>query len=193
MFYFTSDLHFGSEDTIKFDKRPFKNAKVFQNHIIKMWNRMLNEEDTLYIIGDFVDYHEETKDKCMKMLSLVKKIKPKVKLILGNNEERIINNLFDGNFEEFRKYCVSLGFEDVGKEEEIHINMIPFNLVHKPKHHKDTMLNLFGHSHKAIGLYKPYGFNIGCDLNNYEPYSEEDIMILLDKKEKYWDKDSNLL
>ena len=193
MFYFTSDLHFGSEDTIKFDKRPFKNHKVFKAKILKIWNTLLSNEDTLYVIGDLVDYHEETKDKVLKELKVVKKINAKVKLILGNNEERIVDNLFNGDFEVFRRYCIELGFEDVRKEEEIHINMIPFNLVHKPKHHKDGMLNLFGHSHKALGLYKPYGFNIGCDLNNYEPYSEDDIMVLLEKKEKYWDKDSNLI
>ena len=193
MFYFTSDLHFGSEDTIKFDKRPFKNSKVFKSKILKIWNTLLSSEDTLYVIGDLVDYHHETKDKVLKELKVVKKINAKVKLILGNNEERIVNNLFNGDFESFRKYCIELGFEDVRKEEKIHINMIPFNLVHKPKHHRDDMLNLFGHSHKALGLYKPYGFNIGCDLNNYEPYSEDDIMVLLEKKEKYWDKDSNLI
>ena len=54
------------------------------------------------------------------------------------------------------------------------------------------MLNLFGHSHKAMGLYKSFGFNIGCDLNNYNLYSEDDIMFLLGKKSKFWDKDENL-
>ena len=54
------------------------------------------------------------------------------------------------------------------------------------------MLNLFGHSHKAMGIYKSFGFNVGCDLNNYMPYSENDIIYLLQKKQEFWDKDENL-
>lgn len=67
-----------------------------------------------------------------------------------------------------------------------------FYLIHKPKQHKENVLNLFGHSHRAIGLYKPFGFNIGCDLNHFRLYSEKDIQHLLNMKEKYWDKDDNL-
>jgi len=193
MLYFTSDLHFGSESTIKFDKRPFKNSKQFQHTIIKKWNKIMTKEDTLYVIGDFTDYHDDTKDISLEQLSLVKKIKANVILILGNNEERIVKKVFDNNFNEFKKHCMSLGFKDVLQKLDITINNIPFHLVHKPKEKKEGILNLFGHSHKALGLYKPYGFNIGCDLNNYEPYSEKDIMILLEKKEKYWDSDTNLL
>jgi len=193
MFYFTSDLHFGSENTIKFDKRPFKNAKVFQSKIIKSWNKIIKKEDTLYVIGDFIDYHEDTKDKCLETLEIVKKVKSNVILILGNNEERVIKNLFNNEFEKFKTHCISLGFKNIMTDYDITINNIPFHLVHKPKDRKEGILNLFGHSHKAIGLYKPYGFNIGCDLNNYQPYSEKDILNLLKKKEDYWDKDINLL
>lgn len=193
MYYFTSDLHFGSEETITFDNRPFKNAKQFQNKTIQTWNKMMNKEDTLFVIGDFLDYHDDTKDNWKSTLNLIKKIKPKVVLILGNNEERVIKYIFNENYEEFKKYCLSIGFHDIQQTQDITINKIQFHLVHKPKNKKDNMLNLFGHSHKAIGLYKPYGFNIGCDLNNYKPYSEKDIMILVEKKEKYWDKDTNLL
>ena len=193
MLYFTSDLHFGSDSTIKFDKRPFKNSKHFQKRVIKRWNKLLNKDDTLYVIGDFIDCHEDTEDTCLNNLKLVNKIKTNVILILGNNEERIIKHIFNNNFEEFKTHCISLGFKDVLKDITITINNIPFFLVHKPKNRKENILNLFGHSHKALGLYKPYGFNIGCDLNNYDPYSENDIMTLVDKKETYWDKDINLI
>ena len=53
-------------------------------------------------------------------------------------------------------------------------------------------MNLFGHSHRAIGLYTPYGFNVGCDLNHFRLYSENDIAHLLYMKNEYWDKDANI-
>ena len=97
MQFFTSDLHFGSEETIKLDKRPFKNANDFEKKIIKNWNKSTQKDDMIFIIGDFVDCHSDSDESCVKMLSLVKKIKAKVTLILGNNESRIIKYYFDNN------------------------------------------------------------------------------------------------
>lgn len=192
MRFFSSDLHFGSDQTIKFDKRPFKNWNAFTKYITKTWNKQAGKDDVIYIIGDFVDCHDENNFACVNILNLVKKFKAKVVLIVGNNEERIIKYFFNNSFDEFKKYCISLGFFDVRKDDIIEINGIKFYLTHKPKNHNENMLNLFGHSHKAMGLYKSFGFNIGCDLNNYMLYSENEILELLDKKLKYWDKDENL-
>ena len=192
MKFFTSDLHFGSDDTIKLDKRPFKNSKIFEKQTIKSWNKVAGKNDIIFVIGDLVDCHSKDNRSCVEKLSLVKKVKAKIFLILGNNEERIIKYFFDNDFESFRNYCLSIGFLDVKKEEDLSICSQSFHLVHKPKHRKEGVINLFGHSHKAMGLYKSFGFNIGCDLNNYQLYSERDIQFLLDKKQTYWDKDENL-
>lgn len=192
MIFFTSDLHFGGEETIVSDLRPFKNAKEFAKQAIKNINKLTQKEDVLYVIGDFIDCHSETKRSCLDWLSYVKKIKSKVVLILGNNEKRMIKYFFENDTNKFKDYCLSLGFYDVKENDYIKIESTEFYLTHKPKDCKVGMLNLFGHSHKGMGIYKSFGFNIGCDLNNYRPYSELDIKQLLLKKEKYWDKDENL-
>lgn len=192
MKFFISDLHFGSDDTIKFDNRPFKNSRNFIAFSIKEWNKMAKVDDVIYVIGDFVDCHSNADKNCLRNLSIVKKIRAKVVLILGNNEKRIIKYFFNDDFDKFRAYCLNLGFQDIKLSDIIEINGSKFFLVHKPKDYNPNMLNLFGHSHKAMGIYKSFGFNIGCDLNNYRLYSEKDISNLLIKKNKYWDKDENL-
>ena len=192
MKFFTSDLHFGSDETIKSDMRPFKSSKQFEKVTIKKWNKITKKDDIIYVVGDLVDCHSENDKNCVKLLSVVKKIKAQVILILGNNEERIIKYYFDNDLDKFKSYCLGLGFLDVKQCDTVDISGTTFYLTHKPKNHKPEMLNLFGHSHKAMGLYKSFGFNIGCDLNNYQLYSESDILHLLNKKQKYWDKDENL-
>ena len=192
MKYFTSDLHFGSEETIKFDDRPFKNAKSFIRHTIKTWNKQAKKNDIIYVIGDLVDCHDETDNSYLKYLKIVKKIKSKMILILGNNEKRIIKYHFNNDFKLFKEHCLSIGFFDVKESEIINVENNQFYLVHKPKDYNKEMLNLFGHSHKAMGLYKTFGFNVGCDLNNYRLYGEKDILNLLEKKSAFWDKDENL-
>ena len=46
--------------------------------------------------------------------------------------------------------------------------------------------------HRTGGIYKPFGLNIGCDLNHYKLYSEDDIFFMLELKETYWNKDKHL-
>ena len=123
---------------------------------------------------------------------LVKKIKAQVVLIMGNNEDRVVKYFFNNNFEKFREYCISVGFKDVFKNLFVTIKGKEFYLTHKPINYKKDVMNLFGHCHRAMGIYKPFGFNIGCDLNHFRVYSEDDVESLLNMKEVYWDRDKNL-
>ena len=193
MYYFTSDLHFGDDGTVKFDMRPFKNSKEFDKYVIKTWNKQANKNDTIYVIGDFVDCDKNGNDESWrKTLEYVKKVKANVVLILGNNEERVVKNYFNGNFSEFRNYCLNLGFKEVYENTVVHFLDRDFYLTHKPINSNKEMINLFGHMHRSCGLYKPFGINIGCELNHFRLFSEEDIKFFLKLKEDYWDNDKNL-
>ena len=85
-----------------------------------------------------------------------------------------------------------MGFKEVCKTLDLTFNNKNFYLVHKAINYKKGVLNLFGHSHRSCGLYKPFGFNVGCDLNHFRLYSENDIEFLIKLKEKYWDNDKCL-
>ncbi len=50
-------------------------------------------------------------------------------------------------------------------------------------------MNLFGHTHRTTGLWKLYGLNVGCDLNHFYLFSEDEIFRLLELKSKWWDSD----
>lgn len=191
MLFFTSDLHFGNENSIKSNNRPFKNEKSFIRKTIKNWNKLAKKNDIIYAVGDFVDCHSEN-DESVEYLKIVKKVKAKIILIIGNNEERVIKYNFNNDFVKFKNYCISLGFLDVKKDDVVEIDGTKFYLTHKPINHRDDMLNLFGHSHRAMGVYKSFGFHIGCDVNNYSLCSEEDIKDFLKQKAQCWDKDKNL-
>ena len=193
MLYFTSDLHFGDDGTVKFDMRPFKNAKKFDKFVIKTWNKQASKNDTIYVIGDFVDCNKDNDNGSWRdTIKYVKKVKASVVLVLGNNEERVIKRYFDNNFQKFREYCLNLGFKEVYENTIVHFLDRDFYLTHKPNDSNMSMFNLFGHMHRSGGLYKPYGINVGCDLNHFRLFSEKDIEFFLKLKEDYWDKDKNL-
>ena len=192
MYFFTSDLHLNSKQTLITDNRPFKTVEKFNENLIKIWNKQVTKKDTIYIVGDFFDCHDEKNNDWEKCFNFLKKIKAKIILILGNNEMRIVKYFFNDNFESFKDYCIKKGFFDVKLNDSIQICGQVFFITHKPKDCSNYCLNLFGHSHRAMGVYKSFGFNIACDLNHFKLYSEKDIEFLIYMKNTYWDKDENL-
>lgn len=192
MNFFSSDVHFSDDQTLKVDMRPFKNVKKFDNHIIKTWNKQAKAGDTIYVVGDLIDCDGSGYDGWKNSIKYVKRLKADVILILGNNEQRVIKNYFENSFEKFRDFCLQIGFKDVHKNLTLKIKGIDFYLTHKPFDYNPNMLNLFGHTHRSGGIYKPFGFNVGCDLNHFRLYSEDDIMHFIDMKERFWNKDKHL-
>ncbi|MBQ8908983.1 MAG: hypothetical protein IJY90_01675 [Clostridia bacterium] len=192
MKFFTADAHFYNWETLKIDNRPFKSPAAFDKFVIKTWNKQAKRGDTIYVIGDFIDCDNEKCTLWKKAITYCKKIKADVVLILGNNEKRVIKHFFNNSFDDFKAFCLSIGFKDV--QENLMIEMFGqnFYLTHKPVDYKEGVINLFGHMHRGGGLYKPFGFNIGCDLNHFRLYSERDIKFLLKMKSRYWDKDKNI-
>ena len=51
MFYYTSDLHFGHRNVLKFDNRPFANVDEMDLVLIENWNNRVQPDDAPMIIG----------------------------------------------------------------------------------------------------------------------------------------------
>lgn len=192
MKFFTSDIHLGSATSVRCDGRPFKNDKQFEKFIIKTWNKQAKKGDTIYVIGDMFDCHSKDNPIFLKKMPLIKKFKANIVLIMGNNEERIIKYFYNNSFEDFKKVCLQFGIVDFVKDAYTNICGQEFYLTHKPIDHHKEKLTLFGHSHRAMGVYKSFGFHIGCDLNHFRLFSEKDIEDFLIAKKEYWEWDENL-
>lgn len=192
MNYFTSDTHFGADafNILAREMRPFNTPLDYTYYQINMWNKQASEDDTIYHLGDYFNYNGQEKD-WLSGINTVKEVNAKIVLIVGNNEERVIAEFFNNDFEKFKQYCIDLGFKDVLKELHIIIDERQIYLNHYPKNHKDEHVNLFGHTHRQTGIWKPYGLNVGTDLNHFRLYSQEDILALLEQKEQWWDLDIN--
>ena len=52
--FFTSDLHFGHENVIKFDERPFNSVEEMDEELIKRWNNKVGKGDIVYVLGDLI-------------------------------------------------------------------------------------------------------------------------------------------
>ena len=187
--FFTADTHFSKVDikgVLERDFRPFKNLRQMEQRIIKIWNRQAGKNDIIYHLGDFVNYNHRDRESYKSCFKLVKKIKAKVILILGNNEQRLMEEVFDNSFEDFKKYLLDVGFYDVIQDGiYMDISGTKFYLNHRPSKHKDDAINLFGHIHNS-SFIKRYGFNVGIDNVHFKLFSEEMIQEMLDRR-KFFD------
>lgn len=184
--FFTADTHFAvfDKDAFTRDYRPFKKVAKMNNTIIKIWNKQASKNDTIYHVGDFISYNQRDKE-FRTSFGLVKKIKAKVVLVMGNNEERVLHYEFNDDFEKFKEFMLDLGFYDIvqgGLELELGGNKLYLN--HYPSKHKAGVENLFGHIHKSA-LVKKYGFNVGVDNHYFKLFSEYDILDLIGRRESF--------
>lgn len=191
MNFFTADSHFSllDETIIPRDYRPFKSLKEMNDEIIKIWNNDAGANDIIYHLGDFVNYNSFDSENFRECFGFVKKLKAKVVLILGNNENKILAREFEDNFEKMKQFLLEIGFHDViEKSLNILIGQNLYTLTHKPTDaNKKSNYNLFGHIHKC-GFVKKFGFNVGVDNHYFKLFSESDILEL-ESRRKYFDDD----
>lgn len=191
MNYFTADIHFCDESTMRSDNRPFKSIKEYDKFTIKTWNLTAKSGDTIYVVGDLLDCDGAESTEWKQGLQLIKKINANIVLIIGNNEQRIIKLFFNNDFGAFAKVCKAYGVKEVYKTLNIEMFGKKFHLTHQIKDADKNKINLFGHTHLCSGLYQPYGLCVSCDLNHFRLFTEEILLGYLKRKKDYWEPDEN--
>lgn len=194
--WYMADSHFGadSNEIIIRENRPYKDISEYTEDQIRIWNSQTSEDDIIYAIGDFCNYNSHEKDY-VSGLAVSSRIKAQVILLAGTQENRVIRDHFGGSFEKFREYCLSepsFKFRDVMENTYLTILGRRFFLTHDPIDHDRTCLNLYGHTHRAGGIFRPYGFNVGVDLNHFRLFGDDDIKFLLEQKTEFNDSDPSL-
>ena len=174
MIYFTADTHFNHDNIIKLNQRPFSNVEQMNNNLIQNWNSCVNDDDEIYILGDFM-FNNGTGKEANNILNRLNGIKY---LIKGNHDE---NYLEDADFEEDN-------FVWINSYYTFNYNKLKLILFHYPilewdKYYSDS-IHLYGHVHnctknpdqqKRIKLLGKRAINVGVDVNNYAPVSIDSL------------------
>jgi calcineurin-like phosphoesterase family protein len=78
---YISDTHFGHENSIKLDGRPFLNSDDMNQTMLNNWNSVTSKEDLVYILGDFMWNFKDTDFEFARQLNGRKR------LIKGNHDK----------------------------------------------------------------------------------------------------------
>ncbi len=166
---YISDLHFGHKNVIRFDHRPFCDIDEMDYSLIKLWNSRVQEDDHVYIIGDFAYKSGKSSDWYLKQL------KGHKHLIIGNHDKVTLDN------PQAMKY-----FESVDKMMHVtdvdnHICLCHYPLAewYKSRH---GSWHIFGHIHGSTDdIYtfmktREHALNAAACMNNYTPSSLNELI-----------------
>ncbi len=178
--FFTSDLHFGHANVIRFDNRPFETVEEMNEELIKRWNAKVGKGDLVYVLGDMIWRMQDS-------ASLIRRLNGQIILIKGNHDRFIkqapAKKLLAG-IKDYDDICVTL--EDGRKKRCILSHyFIPMYIGHRYK-----AIHLHGHSHNTEEAHeeeritqelidKGYSlriYNVGCMRWNYEPVTLDEIL-----------------
>lgn len=138
MNYYISDLHFGHENALAFDNRPFTSIQQQDEYIVEHWNARINIDDDVYILGDISWYN------VTKTIEILNSLNGHKHLIVGNHDKRFLKN------KEFRD-C----FVEICDYKEIYLNKDEsIVLCHYPipcfKNHYYGWYHFYGHVHNSF-------------------------------------------
>ena len=170
---YIADTHFGHNNVIRFDYRPFSNIEEMDEAMIKSWNSKVHNNDHIYIVGDFSYRGTRNASWYLKRLNGIKH------LVTGNHDFTIMK---DRNA---RKYFESIRqieyVKDIYNGKEIsavlcHYPILEWQNMRKGSYH------IYGHIHNNTdNAYQiisqfDHALNAGVAINNYMPVSFRELV-----------------
>lgn len=179
---FTGDLHFGHENVIAFDNRPFQSVEEMDAELIRRWNNKVGKGDLTYVLGDMI-----WKSRNDDAPGLIKQLNGQIILIKGNHDRFLHNAKAKAALAGIKDYddiCVTL--KDGTKKRVI----LSHYFTPMYNGHRHQAIHLHAHSHftdeadfeidyakylNSIGCRNEI-YNVGCMYWGFEPVTLDEII-----------------
>lgn len=182
--WFTSDTHFCHNNILRLCNRPWDNIDEHDKALIDNWNSVVNPDDTVFHLGDFVF------GGAPKWKDIRQQLNGHIILIKGNHDDHSLQQSLYSLFEDV-VYQARIMIDG----RTVYLNHFPFLcFAHSdPQIYNDSYaINLFGHVHSRIGtngydtgrlqyLY-PTQYDVGVDNNTYTPISWQNVDNIIKKQ-----------
>jgi calcineurin-like phosphoesterase family protein len=168
--WFSSDLHIGHANIIKYCNRPFESADGMDEALISNWNARVQPGDRVILIGDIFFCQADRAREIMHRLNGNKE------LIYGNHDKMIKNQRSVQDL--FTKIHPDLYQETI---DGVLVFMCHYPMLSWNKAHHGSFM-LHGHVHSPTpmdGTYRRY--DVGVDANGYAPVSWNEIKSTINK------------
>lgn len=167
--WFTSDLHLGHANILKYTNRPWTTVEEMDEAIVENWNNVVGKTDRVFVLGDV---YLCRRDRAMELLS---RLRGNKHLVWGNHDRQL------------RKQPSNL-FVSAEWISNTSIDGIPIIMCHFPMRSWDRMhygsVMLHGHTHGGMAPIRN-SIDVGIDSPYvlpeipYRPFSWEEIKAAL--------------
>jgi len=143
--FLIADLHFGHENIIRYENRPFASLDDMDSTIIKNWNQAVTENDTVIVAGDVSFYDKE------KTTFIVNQLHGNKILVKGNHDNSS------------NQWWCDVGFNEVSSYPIVYMEW--FIIQHEPPTYiNDAMpyFFIYGHVHGTKGIYPTVTKQTAC-------------------------------
>ena len=174
--FFTSDLHFGHTNIIRFCNRPYGSADEMDAALVNNWNARVRPTDVIWVLGDVSFAHPQRTFELLCQLNGFKK------LVLGNHDGSIrkqqhLRDCFTEVVEGFKE--LYLQDEDVNTQHFAVLCHYPMLSWNRSFH---GSIQLHGHVHSPQPL-KPGDnarrMDVGVDAHQFRPVSLQEVLDLM--------------
>lgn len=170
--WFTSDLHFGHRNVLRFCNRPWEDEKAMGLGLIENWNNVVGDNDIVFVLGDTFWFNDSRGIK--KVLSQLKG--KDIYILPGNHDDFDSYHRVDDPRIHLCADVVACWITQENKPKR-EIWMSHYPMMTWP-HRENGALQFFGHIHSALNKTEgvdqdlPLHWNqcdVGCDFWDYEP------------------------
>lgn len=178
--WFSSDLHLGHDNIIKFSGRPFANARDMDEALLENHNKLVKPEDHWYNLGD-VTMLRGGRVQQEIFCSKIRKFNGHKRLLLGNHDHFPVQTYLDAGFEKI--YATWRGIDNI---------LLSHFPIH-PESMSTARANVHGHIHANESpkpvlqvtksgevIVKPY-VNICVEKTAYGPITLDEVNSLIRK------------
>ncbi len=176
--FFTSDLHFGHDKDFIWKDRGFKSVEEMNNAIVERWNTKVEEEDTVYILGDLMMGD-------ISNIEWIKKLNGKLEIIAGNHDT-------DRRLDAYCKLpnVTYHGYGDIFKTKKRTFYLSHHQQIMKNGDTPGIPWNLHGHTHSKDKFCEyDHCYNVNMDAHNCTPVSIDEIMIDINEHKQQKEKE----
>ncbi len=158
--WFSSDLHLGHGNIIRYCNRPFSTVDAMDDALISGWNAVVAPGDDVWFLGDFAARSPSS------AAAYLRRLHGRVHLIFGNHDSRQVRAL--------------PGWASTQAYAEITVDKTPIVLLHYSMRvwHRSRRggLHFFGHSHGTLAGDRQ-SVDVGVDYPawRYRPVSLPEI------------------
>jgi len=166
--FFTSDTHFDDAYSLAYFNRPFENVDEMNQVMVEKWNSVVNDEDTVYHLGDF------TLEEIRHFTKWANQLQGNIKILPGSHDGPWLKDFRASDKVQVIAPLVSLEFPELVTVKSPQVIVLCHYSMQVWDRSNHGSWYLFGHSHgrlKGIGL----SFDVGVDCTEFTPLPLETI------------------